>query len=82
MDVIDIAKRSLFTAWNNKKLWLFGLFVASSSSSGGNGGDHSAAPLSSAEALPGWLWPARARPGAGDGPQRAAAEGVYPGPDL
>lgn len=34
MDIVQIAKQSLTTAWNHKYLWLFGLFMAGASGGG------------------------------------------------
>jgi hypothetical protein len=53
MKATEIMKRSFHTAWNNKRLWIFGLFVAAMSS--GSGGDSSGGGSGGAEALPSWL---------------------------
>lgn len=63
MNVTDVMRDTLRIVWRNKRLWVFGLFVAGASGgasvspSSGGGGAEAAAPAVGTGALPGWLWP-------------------------
>lgn len=57
MKATEIMSRSFRSAWNNKKLWVFGIFVAAASSGSGNDdGGSGGLAAGSLETLPPWVW--------------------------
>jgi hypothetical protein len=59
MKALDVMKRSFRTALANRRLWLFGFFVAAASSGSGGGDAGASAPAAGAPAaeIPAWVVP-------------------------
>lgn len=53
MDLVGVGREALRTAWRNKVLWIFGLFVTGG---GGGGGQVRATDASDAGSLADWAW--------------------------